>query len=89
MTCFVWYSIVHLNNIPLLKNCVRTGKKGWIAYGIHPSDSALMTCQFDAFADGKHMHFIDGGNGGYAMAAKGLKITTQGFKGQLNINLAA
>jgi len=54
--------------------CIDWQQNGWIVYGIHTSDSALMTCQFDAFADGKHMHFIDGGDGGYAMAAKGLKL---------------
>ena len=60
--------------------CQDWQEKGWIAYGIHPSDSALMTCQFDAFAEGKHMHFIDGGNGGYAMAAKGLKLQLKALK---------
>ena len=39
-----------------------------------------MTCQFDAFAEGKHMHFIDGGDGGYAMAAKGLKMQLKALK---------
>lgn len=53
--------------------CHEWKSKGWIVYGIHLSDSALITCQFDSFDDGKHMHFIDGGNGGYAMAAKTLK----------------
>ena len=60
--------------------CQDWQEKGWIAYGIHPSDSALMTCQFDAFAEGKHMHFIDGGDGGYAMAAKGLKMQLKAVK---------
>ncbi len=55
------------------KLCVNWQEQGWIVYGIHTSDSALMTCQFDGFDEGKHMHFIDGGDGGYAMAAKGLK----------------
>ena len=44
-----------------------------IFYGIHLSDTALMTCQFSSFEDGQHLHFIDGGAGGYAMAAKQLK----------------
>ena len=60
--------------------CQDWQSKGWIVYGIHPSDSALMTCQFDAFADGKHMHFIDGSKGGYAMAAKGLKLQLKTLK---------
>jgi len=43
-----------------------------IVYGIHRSDSSLMTCLiFERF--GKHIHFVDGSNGGYAVASKGLK----------------
>jgi len=43
-----------------------------IAYGLHSSDSALMTCLvFDRNTN--HLHFIDGNNGGYAMAAQELK----------------
>lgn len=54
--------------------CEDWHQRGWIVYGIHHSQEALMTCQLDAFEDGKHLHFIDGGDGGYAMAAKGLKM---------------
>ena len=32
-----------------------------------------MTCFVDGLSDGKHIHFIDGGDGGYAMAAMKLK----------------
>lgn len=48
-------------------------RKGDVYYGIHESDNALMTCFVDWVSDGSHIHFIDGGDGGYAMAAKGLK----------------
>ncbi|MFT4691058.1 MAG: hypothetical protein ACI9OD_003281 [Limisphaerales bacterium] len=44
-----------------------------IFYGTHFSDTALMTCYLQDLKDGEHIHFIDGGNGGYAMAAKQLK----------------
>jgi hypothetical protein len=41
-------------------------------YGVHVSRHALMTCLvFDRF--GKQVHFVDGANGGYALAAKQLK----------------
>ncbi len=43
-----------------------------IVYGIHKSDSSLMTCLIFE-RHGKHVHFIDGSNGGYALAAKELK----------------
>mgnify|MGYP000055241368 CR=1 FL=1 len=43
-----------------------------LTYGIHKSDSALMTCLvFERH--GRHIHFVDSSNGGYAMAAKSLK----------------
>ena len=53
--------------------CVRQKAEGQIYYGIHVSESALMTCFLQKIEDGKHIHFIDGGDGGYAIAAKQLK----------------
>lgn len=47
--------------------------EGEIFYGIHESEEALMTCYVQDVKDGEHIHFIDGGDGGYAMAAKELK----------------
>jgi hypothetical protein len=44
-----------------------------LCYGMHISSSALMTCFVQGLQDGQHIHFIDGGDGGYAMAAKQLK----------------
>ncbi len=46
---------------------------GEIYFGIHRSDSALMTCIVESMNAGDHIHFIDGSDGGYAMAAKQLK----------------
>lgn len=42
-------------------------------FGLHRSDAALMTCFVPDFSEGSHIHFIDGSNGGYAVAAKQLK----------------
>ncbi len=42
---------------------------GRIAYGLHRSDTALMTCLVFDLASADHVHFIDGGNGGFALAA--------------------
>lgn len=47
--------------------------EGDIFHGIHKSENALMTCYVPSVKDGQHIHFIDGGDGGYAMAAKELK----------------
>jgi len=43
-----------------------------LLYGIHKSDSSLMTCLIFQ-RHGKHIHFVDGSNGGYANASKNLK----------------
>ena len=48
-------------------------QQGHIFYGHHISDNALMTCYVEDVHQGNHIHFVDGGDGGYAMAAKQLK----------------
>ncbi len=47
-------------------------RNGLLVYGIHVSDRALMTC---VISDYKlhHIHFVDGADGGYAIAANALK----------------
>jgi hypothetical protein len=39
---------------------------------MHTAPSALITCFVKAYA-GDHVHFVDGANGGYALAARQLK----------------
>ena len=46
---------------------------GEIAYGIHTADSALMTCLVFSLETSQHVHFMDGGDGGFAIAAKQMK----------------
>ncbi|MCE9618939.1 MAG: DUF3095 domain-containing protein [Planctomycetes bacterium] len=46
---------------------------GEIFYGIHTSPTALLTCFVRSYTD-DHFHFVDGGDGGYAMAAKQMKL---------------
>jgi len=46
--------------------------KGELKYGMHVSDHAVMTC-FVTSTEDKHVHFIDGGDGGYTRAATALK----------------
>jgi hypothetical protein len=43
-----------------------------LAYGMHVTDRAHMTCLVFNYA-GKHLHFIDGADGGLFMASKGFK----------------
>jgi hypothetical protein len=44
-----------------------------IYYGTHSSDHSLMTCLVQSMSDGDHIHFMDGGDGGFTIAAKQLK----------------
>lgn len=50
----------------------RERSAGTIAYGLHQAPAALMTCLVRSYS-GDHVHFIDGAEGGYALAAKELK----------------
>lgn len=51
-------------------------QQGELVYGLHISDRALMTCLvFER--NGRQVHFIDGADGGYALAAKALKERMQ------------
>jgi hypothetical protein len=47
--------------------------QGKIAFGTHRSDHALMTCLVFSLTKGEHVHFVDGSDGGFAMAAVQLK----------------
>ncbi len=44
-----------------------------VFYGIHKSKQALMTCMVFSASENQHIHFIDGADGGYALAAVMLK----------------
>lgn len=46
-------------------------KEGSLNYGLHASTEAMVTCLVFNLDD--HIHFVDGGDGGYALAAKQLK----------------
>jgi hypothetical protein len=49
--------------------------QGELSFGLHYSDHALMTCFVQSME--QHIHFVDGGDGGYAVAARQLKNTRQ------------
>jgi len=42
-------------------------------WGMNVSDTALMTCLVTSETEGLHVHFVDGGGGGYTSAARQLK----------------
>lgn len=54
----------------------RNYREGKLVYGLHVADRALMTCLvFER--NGQQVHFIDGADGGYALAAKDMKQRMQ------------
>ena len=48
-------------------------KRGTIDYGTHTANAALMTCFVRNTEETGHIHFIDGADGGYALAAADMK----------------
>jgi len=54
-------------------------QSGELAYGIHTSDSVIITCMIEAYQH-RHFHFVDGSNGGYAEAARDLKRRLKNLK---------
>lgn len=55
-------------------------RKGLLVYGMHKSREALVTCIVFSY-NGNHVHFVDGSDGGYAMAARGLKEQLRSLAG--------
>ena len=61
-------------------------QRGELCYGVHVADRALLTCiVFDRM--GKQVHFVDGADGGYALAAQALK-QQQAHSPQINAEAA-
>jgi hypothetical protein len=48
-------------------------REGQVRYGCHREQAAIMTCFTPSPAQPSHVHFIDGAQGGYALAAAALK----------------
>ena len=51
----------------------KAAAKGLVRYGAHRQDAAMMTCFTPSPVNPNHVHFIDGAQGGYALAAAALK----------------
>ena len=52
--------------------------RGDIVYGTHRSDAALMTCLLFDLEQSRHLHFIDGTDGGFTYAARAMKARIAG-----------
>lgn len=50
----------------------REHRLGHLVYGMHTSPAVVMTCVIGDYGK-NHVHFVDGADGGYALAAKQLK----------------
>jgi Protein of unknown function (DUF3095) len=48
--------------------------EGIARFGLHRQPSAIMTCIVPSITDSSHVHFVDGAAGGYALAARRLKL---------------
>lgn len=48
-----------------------------IRFGLHRQGAAIMTCFTPSPTQSNHVHFVDGADGGYAMAAVALKAASQ------------
>lgn len=64
------------NRTDLLEYLQEQEKKGLLIFGHHVSTETIMTCYIEN-RNNKHIHFLDGSNGGYTEAAKELKPKLQ------------
>jgi hypothetical protein len=62
------------NLVDMLEQRLATAaKQGTARFGTHRQETAMMTCFTPSVYMSNHVHFIDGGMGGYASAANALK----------------
>ena len=54
-------------------------REGRLVYGMHKSSEALLTCIVFSY-NGNHVHFVDGSDGGYALAARSLKAQLKSLR---------
>lgn len=60
----------------------REFQDGYLVFGMHQSRAALVTCIVQSY-NANHLHFVDGSDGGYALAAQGLKAQLKALKARL------
>ena len=57
-----------------IETCLKeAAARGIVRYGTHRQESAMVTCFTPSPVNPKHVHFVDGAQGGYALAAAALK----------------
>lgn len=65
-----------------LNSCHLAGK---LAYGIHRSENALLTCMIFERQASNHMHLVDGSDGGYALAALQMKRQIKDWQSKVKV----
>ena len=55
--------------------------QGRLIYGMHIADTALMTCMVFSLEHSEHVHFVDGSDGGFAIAAVDFKKRMASLEG--------
>lgn len=69
------------NQIKALESYLKSEwQQGHICYGLHLSKHALITCMIFDKSEGRHLHLVDGGDGGYTAASKQLKAQLASLK---------
>ncbi|POF34821.1 DUF3095 family protein [Roseibium marinum] len=57
-----------------VESCLEAAfEAGEVVYGMHVSGSALMTCFVEDIGNSRHIHFVDGADGGLSLAAEQFK----------------
>lgn len=64
--------VTHAQKAAIEAHLAAEHERGRLVYGMHAAPSALMTCVVTNH-QGNHVHFVDGSDGGYALAAKQMK----------------
>ena len=62
-------------------------RAGRLVYGMHRSREALLTCIVFSY-NGNHVHFVDGSDGGYAIAARELKEQLKALAGRRGVGVS-
>ncbi len=65
----------------LEKHLAELHRRGEIAFGLHVSEQALMTCLLFDLEASRHLHLIDGWGGGFTLAARAMKAQIAGRAG--------
>ncbi|MGZ9082473.1 MAG: DUF3095 family protein [Rhodoplanes sp.] len=74
MMCCGWYLTARRSSdAPSRRSSPPRTGEATSSMALHPSASALITCLLFGLKDSRHLHFIDGTDGGFTFAARAMK----------------